>query len=37
MDLNIIKENLEKNYNRLSVSKITSLENIQVYNSFEIF
>lgn len=37
IDVNTIKENLEKNYNRLSVSKITSFENIQVYNSYEIF
>lgn len=28
IDVNTIKENLEKKYNRLSVSKITSLENM---------
>ena len=31
IDVNMIKENLEKNYNRLSVSKIKKIETVQVY------
>lgn len=31
IDVNTIKENLEKNYKRLSVSKIKKIETVQVY------
>ncbi len=31
IDVNMIKENLEKNYNRLSVSKIKKIETVKVY------